>query len=377
MDRHLPGGMDQIDRTDMGTDRILLLAAICILLTGCAGCRNVSGTDSGVKAKTSEDAISYVRYEKTLSDNILYVNDLAILDGTVGMQCFDILDNGDVLACGIEDGALHFQRMGRDGVYEKEMKLWFAGHGTNMSVEEDDGEVFIWTSNYASHINEGGDYFLEKLVSRVPYRPGSELLPEDCTDNYYVGPQTNILVSTDTENDLLCIIYGDNSVEGYDTKVCIWSMSAAKKAPVRTVNLGAVLRGGDKGCPVPDRETIYPDVEAHDLTKIKPLYAFRINGQELDGGDPMQGYCVYRDRFYWFAGDGRSRSAKVSVVGFDGNVEKMHIDLAFDNEKEDIVSLGSASGYFEPEGLKIRKGLLYAGFLWGHRENHRITIVEL
>lgn len=354
---------------------IQLVSAFGIMLMACAGCRNSSSSLD--KEDVGKDIISTERYQKTFADNILYVNNLAIMDGTVGMQSFDILEDGDILACGIEDGALHFQRMSRDGKYENEMRLWFAGHGTNMSVEEEDGKVFVWTSNYASHINESSDYYLEKLISRVEYIPGTDLLPEDCTDNYYVGPYANILVSTDSENDLLCIIYGDNSKPDYDTKVCVWSLSAAKKAPLRVINLGAVLRGGDKGCPIPERETIYPSVEARDLTKVRPISVFHINGEILDGGDPMQGYCVYRDRFYWFAGDGGHRTAKVSVVDFKGNVEKLCIDLALDDRKEDIVSLGSASGYFEPEGLKIRKGRLYAGFLWGHRENHRITIVEL
>ena len=166
----------------MGKRFFYLFLGTGILLLGCAG-QKPDSTDTG--GKSTDEEINISRLSKTLSDDILYANDLAIGEGAVGMQSFDILANGDILACGIANGALWFQRMGKSGVCELPMKIWFAGHGTNMSVEEDGGEVYLWTSNYASHIDEGSDYYVEKLISRVKYSPGAELLPEDCDDNYY------------------------------------------------------------------------------------------------------------------------------------------------------------------------------------------------
>ncbi len=47
------------------------------------------------------------------------------------------------------------------------MKIWYAAHGTNMSVEEDGEDAYVWTSNYSSRLGGEGDYYAEKIISRV------------------------------------------------------------------------------------------------------------------------------------------------------------------------------------------------------------------
>lgn len=348
-----------------------------ILFTQCA-CTHASSYGDGGKTtvRTDKPDIAVERYDKALSDNIVYANALSIAKGYVAIQCFDILRNGDILASGIRNSALYFQRMSPSGKYQEEMKIWYAAHGTNMSVEEEGGDAYIWTSNYASNPGNGeGDYYAEKIISRVKYQPGKTLMPEDCDDNYYVGPYQNLLACTDTENDNLCILYSSDEKPGKDTKVVIWSLKAAKKVPVSTVNIGAVVRGGNSG-PVEEKETIHPDVNVHDLRTIKPKYSFFINSGELNAGAPMQGYCIYGKRFYWFTGDGSKRTAKVSVIGFNGQEELLQKSLRFIDDKAGIVKLGSKSGYFEGEGIKIRKGNLYTGYLWGPTGNWKLTILN-
>lgn len=334
------------------------------------------GKDDNTLIKPDKPEISEDRYGKTLSDNIVYANALSLAGGSVALQCFDILGNGDIIASGIRNSALYFQRMSPDGEYLKEMKIWYAAHGTNMSAEEDGDDVYLWTSNYSSNFGGGeGDYYAEKIISRVKYEPGKEFMPEDCGDNYYVGPYQNLLVCVDSENDNLCILHSSDEKYGKDTKVEVWSLAKAKKTPLSTVNIGAVVRGGKSG-PVKERETIYPDVTVHDLRTLRPKYSFFINSSELNSGDPMQGFCVYGKRFYWFTGDGGKRTAKISVITFGGVEERMRQSLRFIENKDDIVSLGSKSGYFEAEGIKIHKGALYTGYLWGPTGNWRLTIMR-
>ena len=50
--------------------------------------------------------------------------------------------------------------------------------------------------------------------------------------------------------------------------------------------------------------------------------------------------------------------------------------FAFIDDKAGIVKLGSKSGYFEAEGIKIRKGILYTGYLWGPTGNWKLTILN-
>lgn len=360
-------------------NRIILIFSLVagMLFSQCA-CSHASSYGNGGEntiVKTDKPDIPSDRYGKTLSDDIVYANALSIAGGDVGMQCFDILNNGDILACGTRHSALYFQRMTPSGQYREEMKIWYAAHGTNMSVEEDGEDAYVWTSNYSSRLGGEGDYYAEKIISRVRYQPGVTLMPEDCEDNYYVGPYQNLLVCTDTENDNLCILYSSGEVSGKDTKVVVWSLKEAKKVPVTTVNIGTVVRGGGSG-PVAEIETISPDVAVHDLSALKPKYSFFINSVELNDGAPMQGFCIYKKRLYWFTGDGSKRTAKVSVITFNGMVELSQQSLAFIDDKAGIVKLGSKSGYFEAEGIKIRKGILYTGYLWGPTGNWKLTILN-
>lgn len=357
---------------------ILVFSLVAGMLFSQCACSHASSYGNGGEntiVKTDKPDIPSDRYGKTLSDDIVYANALSIAGGDVGMQCFDILKNGDILACGTRHSALYFQRMTPSGQYRKEMKIWYAAHGTNMSVEEDGEDAYVWTSNYSSRLGGEGDYYAEKIISRVRYQPGVTLMPEDCEDNYYVGPYQNLLVCTDTENDNLCILYSSGEVSGKDTKVVVWSLKKAKKVPVTTVNIGTVVRGGGSG-PVAEIETISPDVAVHDLSALKPKYSFFINSVELNDGAPMQGFCIYKKRLYWFTGDGSKRTAKVSVITFNGMVELSQQSLAFIDDKAGIVKLGSKSGYFEAEGIKIRKGILYNGYLWGPTGNWKLTILN-
>lgn len=355
-----------------------MVTGILLLQSACGHNQPYGKEDSNTLIKQDKPDISDDRYNKTFSDNIVYANALSLVNGSVPLQCFDILRNGDILASGIKNSALYFQRMSPEGKYLKEMKIWYAAHGTNMSAEEEGGDIYLWTSNYASRSGDGdgdGDYYAEKIISRVKYEPGKELMPEDCDDNYYVGPYQNLLVCSDTESDNLCILYSSDEKNGKDTKVDVWSLAEAKKVPLSTVNIGAVVRGGKNG-PVTERETIYPDVVVHDLRTLKPKYSFFINSVELSAGEPMQGFCIYGKRFYWFTGDGEKRTAKVSVITFGGIEERMHQKMRFIENKDDIVSLGSKSGYFEAEGIKIHKGVLYTGYLWGPGGDWKLTIIN-
>ncbi len=56
--------------------------------------------------KTDKPDIPSDRYGKTLSDDIVYANALSIAGGDVGVQYFDILKNGDILACSTSFGTV-------------------------------------------------------------------------------------------------------------------------------------------------------------------------------------------------------------------------------------------------------------------------------
>jgi hypothetical protein len=51
---------------------------------------------------------------------------------------------------------------------------------------------------------------------------------------------------------------------------------------------------------------------------------------------------------------------------FNGKIEKLCQQFSFENNVQDLINAGvTQDGYFEPEGIKIRYGKLYLGFIWG------------
>ena len=313
-------------------------------------------------------------FSRPLEPSQIYAKGMRLHD-KMAMQSFDLSRNGDLIVAGCQGPALHVQRCPRSGVPSEPMTIYYAGHATNISIEEQQSETYVWTSNFATRYDDGS-YFGEQIVSRVKFEPGRSCLAEDVADNYYVGPHRNLCVAADVADDLLCILCSDNTSPGKNTRFDIYRLSEAKTVPVSEVTLLEISRGGESGAPIPAQK-IRPRVTVHDLTKITPLYRFYADNAQLNGGMPMQGYCIARDRIYWCAGDGGRNdngttppSSTLTELDLHGRILRLHTPVAASRDVERLNECGlTDSGYFEAEGVKISNGRCYLGFITTARQD--------
>lgn len=340
-----------------------------IVLTASAGCNGAdAGTPDGPR-DTVADASPAPAFDfgKPLSREMVYARSMN-LHSTMAMQSFDIDSRGDIYTIGTREPYVHIQKCPRGGTPGTPMSIAYAGHGTNMCIEQRGGDTYIWLQNFGNK-RSNGQYFDEQIVSRVRFEPGRTLLPEECGEHFYIGPYAQVCPAVDTEHDLLCISCSDRSVPGCTCKIRIYSLSAALGLATTIVGLRTLSRGGEPDAPG-DFETLTPTIEAHDLTRLKPLHEFCFDSEQLCNGTPMQGYCIYGERIYWYAGDGGRNDngntpprASVSVIDFSGTARQTCIPIGI---AQDLEALGNCditdSGYFEAEGIKIREGKLYLGF---------------
>lgn len=303
-------------------------------------------------------------YKKSLTKDMIYSNE-NILSNNTAMQNFDILKNGDIIVGGSKGAAVYYQRMSPNQPAGLPMTMWYSGHCTNFAVEESNGEVYIWASNFASKTTTDASYNREQIVSRVKFVPGSSLKPEDCTDHYYAGPNngSTTFAAVDMEHNLL-LIYNNSEIKIYD-------INEAKNSPVKEIQLGEILRGGESGSPISRDERVSPKIMAHDLTSIALKGKFSIDWVKVNGYNSfgeqraMQGLCIYKDKVYVISGSSNP-DVSVSILTFNGKIEKLCQQFSFENNVQDLINAGvTQDGYFEPEGIKIRYGKLYLGFIWG------------
>ena len=310
-------------------------------------------------------------YSKALTPDMIYSNG-NILNNNTAMQSFDILKNGDIIYGGAKNDAAYFQRKSPNQAAGEHMTIWFSGHCTNFSVEENKSEVYLWISNFSGK-DSNNQYYREQIISRVRFVPGASLMPEDCPEHFYMGPNngSSSCAAIDTEHNLLAI-YSNSRIKIYD-------LEEARNAIVKDIQLAEIRRGGEAGSPRPVEEVISPIIKAHDLTTIAPKGNFAIDLNKVNGinrfgeGRAFQGMCVYKDKLYWVAGSSNP-DVSVTVFSLTGNIEKLCQQFSFENEVQDLINAGvTEDGYFEPEGIKIRYGKLYLGFIWKHKESGQTT----
>ena len=362
---------------------VAVVSSTGMLSTVGAGFARISAVcgESSADFSVFVEGVSYditINYSQKLTQEMIYSNNNALLDNK-SMQSFDVLLDGDIVFGGQTINSLEFQRIKPNGSSVEAMYAFYAGHGTNFSVEEPPagGDQYLWISNFASKITEL-DYKNEQLISGIKFEPGKQYMPEDC-DNYYFGDYSYVLAAVDSEHDLLALNGG-----GRDFK--IFRLSEAVKAPKKSITLRPIKRGGPSGGPITVEETVTLTVSAHDLTSIPTVASFTLPSDAIIQGTSSvdgktraeQGFCVYKDRLYFLSGP----DIAIAIVDFNGKVIQSAKALAIDDDPEDYLPLGvSRNGYLEPEGIKIRRGKVYVGVIWPFlgesTSSWRSTIIKL
>ena len=78
----------------------------------------------------------------------------------------------------------------------------------------------------------------------------------------------------------------------------------------------------------------------------------------------VQGLCVYEDKIYVTSGAKNDEATLMSVMDFSGNILQKLVKVGVSADKQQLIKLNlSSDGTFEPEGVHIRNGHMYLGFV--------------
>lgn len=293
---------------------------------------------------------------KPLSEEMIFSKKASPRFTTSVMQSFDIDSKSNIYYSQIRTNhRVYISRGKQSSTYTDCMAVWYTGHGSNIAVEEEKDEVYIWINNYGSK-NEEGEYWHSQTVARIPYTPEKlDLRPEDCTDNYYLGANWNGLnPAIDVKNDMLAI-YANFTYH-------IYRLSEAKALPMETIQLAErTYGGGSSGDP---EVTEMPIIQVHNLAKLSPIGVFKVE----QTWDHWQGFDIADGKIYQFDGgggpnDGTPGNAALTVFDLQGNIVEERTSVAAISDVQRLAALGiTVSGYMEAEGVKVHDDILYLGF---------------
>lgn len=240
------------------------------------------------------------------------------------------------------------------------MTLNYTGHGSNFTIEEAADGTWLWMDNYSSK-NASGDYWGAQIISRFPVKSGTTLNAWEAAENYYFG-ESNISVAVDFEGDMLTIL-GISS-----GRIRTYKLSDLKALPVEDITLAQITYGGEDKAPHKET-TVTPVVKARDARKLTPLGDFSIQRGTYSDGTTVswQGFDIHGGLIYQAQGNGHADGTPspgwVQLRKVDGTVV---VPLTIITALEDLSELKSAgitdTGYMEPEGVKVRGGVVYCGF---------------
>ena len=168
--------------------------------------------DGGV---SPEENLLTEQLARPLSAAIIYSRNVRLARNSV-LQSFDIDSGGDIFyiqIAGTDAHSLNVLRGAPAPGAEKTqlaaplMTLTYFGHGTNMAVEEEGDDRWIWAGSYGSKESGSDGYSFSQTIARVKFVPGTDCKPEQCTEHYFLPGVRHIHPALDPANDVLGVTY--------------------------------------------------------------------------------------------------------------------------------------------------------------------------
>lgn len=279
---------------------------------------------------------------------------------TGGMQSFDIDKRGQFYMSTEDATSMRVCALNKDGSkIGADMVLPSGGHGDGFSIEYDADDVYFWTSGtMGEHTNNGG-YSGGKanepdvhLICRHKFKAGATEYAEEAVECFYLNDNGARFADVDTEHDVL-VLWTYESGSDY---IYVYKLSEIRKATTVTKKVTRTSHNEGK------------DVTAYNLNSIKSLARFPWKRKGVATGETnagaVQGLCVYDDRIYVTSGAKNDEATLMSVLDFQGNILQQLVKVGVSVDKQQLIKLNlSSDGTFEPEGVHIRKGQMYLGFV--------------
>ena len=327
-------------------------------ITGLADVKVGGYVDVTVKEETSELHSFDGDIENTALTPSRVFMPLGIVHTT--MQGFDFDMSGNIYIAWEENDVMHVRKFVNGAPSGSDMLLPCSGHGDGFCIEQNSTECYFWTTGSLG--NENGGYKGGKAADdgirytcRFKFEAGTTKYPEDAESCYFLNANGARICDIDEERDVIAFwSYGSKDF------CSIYKLSELRSAaqvsyPVtRTHNSGTI-------------------VSAYNLNSLTPLGSFQFDrgmvcGTRVSEGvtsiDAVQGFTVYDGKLFFESGVKTDAAAKVTVMDFKGQILKDKIPVGVSADKDKIVKLNlSSDGTFEPEGIHIRKGVMYLGFV--------------
>ena len=279
---------------------------------------------------------------------------------TGGMQSFDIDKRGQFYMSTEDSNSMRVCALNKDGSkIGADMVLPSGGHGDGFSIEQDADEVYFWTSGTLGEHTTNGGYSGGKanesdvhLICRHKFKAGVTEYAEEAVECFYLNDNGARFADVDTEHDVMALW----TYEGSSDYIYVYKISDIRKASKVTKKVTRTSHNEGK------------EVTAYNLNSIKSVARFSWKRKGVTTGDTnagaVQGLCVYDDRIYVTSGAKNDEATLMSVMDFEGNILQKLVKVGVSEDKQQLIKLNlSSDGTFEPEGVHIRKGQMYLGFV--------------
>ena len=279
---------------------------------------------------------------------------------TGGMQSFDIDKRGQFYMSTEDSNSMRVCALNKDGSkIGADMVLPSGGHGDGFSIEQDADEVYFWTSGTLGEHTTNGGYSGGKanesdvhLICRHKFKAGVTEYAEEAAECFYLNDNGARFADVDTEHDVMALW----TYEGSSDYIYVYKISDIRKASKVTKKVTRTSHNEGK------------EVTAYNLNSIKSVARFSWKRKGVTTGDTnagaVQGLCVYDDRIYVTSGAKNDEATLMSVMDFEGNILQKLVKVGVSEDKQQLIKLNlSSDGTFEPEGVHIRKGQMYLGFV--------------
>ena len=277
-----------------------------------------------------------------------------------GMQSFDIDKRGRFYMSTEDATSMRVCALNMDGSkVGGDMVLPSGGHGDGFSIEYDADDVYFWTSGTMGEHTDNGGYSGGKandsdvrLICRHKFKAGVTEYAEEALECFYLNDNGARFADVDTEHDVMALWTYENSSD----YIYVYKLSEIRNAKTVTVKVTRASHNQGKS------------VTAYNLKTVTPIASFSWKRKGVTTGETnsgaVQGLCVYEDKIYVTSGAKNDEATLMSVMDFNGNILQKLVKVGVSADKQQLIKLNlSSDGTFEPEGVHIRKGQMYLGFV--------------
>lgn len=320
----------------------------------------------------------------------IYSKNVALTSKKRITQSFEICDSGEIYYTQLGGGAYHNYICHTTGpntnvVAGDRMDVVHFGHGTQLIVENEDSDAYIWFNTNGTLAEEpteaGTQYEDNRTFSRFRFQKGRQY---DATTGYYDGypndgehftigvDKVEQQMSIDFRSRKILVSCESSGISGRDFYV--YRLDDVLALPLTTVSFQVEIGNGyADDCAY---QKVTRTLQVHDMSTLRPLHYFQIKRDKT--GDPakkvfyygFQGHQIRGNYIYFYEGWYKSGTkytnepdAYVTILTLDGDVKARCGVMAVNNHADLLEQCGiSTTGYAEGEGLQVRDSIVYLGF---------------